>query len=323
MPADARNAETGNESVDVGVAGVLDGGEQFGGTNRADFFDRGQFVLADFIESFDGRQAKAKKSLNDLGADAVDVHDMFGAPVDETSFQNSRTVGIGAEHLCAIAVFVCAENGLCATYRAGCDLEILCAGGTFVVKNLQDFGNDLAGLMDDDDITNGYAAQDSIHEILIVQRGPGNGRTSQLDRVKYSNRCDHTGAACLELNIQQGRLFLFGRVFIGHRPSGIFVGLAELVVERHVIQFDDGAVNGIHADVATGVDLGDTRLDLLQKTLLFGDGIAEEGRGDVSIEKQTVAAVAAVPVDDVEAVVIQPGEVLILRLAELRLVFSI
>ena len=110
-----------------------------------------------------------------------------------------------------------------------------------VVLDPQHFGNDIPRFAHNDLVANADAL--FADKIFVVQRGTADGRTRQCHRFKHTGRCQYTGAPHLHLHIQQGGQLFLRRVFISHRPFGVFGGAAKQCPIGESIHLDHRTVN--------------------------------------------------------------------------------
>ena len=216
----------------------------------------------------------------------------------------------------AIAVLISAEDGGRPADRAGMN------GKRWIVRPVGDFQHlrdDFPGLVDEDFIAYGDAAQCRFHIAHVVQGRSGDRGSGQLNRVEHGNRRDDAGASGLQNDVRQGCLFLLRRILVGHRPAGELAGLAHLGVVVHTVELDDGAVDGIALFASAMVDVVDGGDDFLIDAFpeVVPGGKRRHGVVKAVFAPFVVAgAVAVIIRDDFEAVGLEPAEVRLLRLPE-------
>ena len=100
---------------------------------------------------------------------------------------------------------------------------------------------DLPRLLDNDGISNADIPLGD--EILVVQRGVGDGGSGQTDRSHHRLRCQNTGPADLNDDVLHRRLLLLRRVFPRSGPAGKFCRLTQLFPAGQSVQLDHSPVN--------------------------------------------------------------------------------
>src|SRR5207249_1303551 len=131
-----------------------------------------------------------------LVADLVDqrfshpfnVHHRAGGKVQDALAQLGWAVGVDT----AMVSLAFHAHYMAAAHRAmlGYMKRLMSARMLFIVDHFDDLGNHIAAALHHDPVANHHAQ--SLNFILVVERGAGDGRPSDWDRLKSSDRSEFT-----------------------------------------------------------------------------------------------------------------------------------
>ncbi len=105
----------------------------------------------------------------------------------------------------------------------------------------EDFGNDIAGLADDDRVANEDPL--GLHDVLVVQRRLTYDAARDTRRFHNGERCRAAGSPDRNDDVEQLRVHLLGRVLVRNRPPRRAARRAQLVVQSQLIDFHDDTVD--------------------------------------------------------------------------------
>ena len=111
-----------------------------------------------------------------------------------------------------------------------------------------DLGDDVAGLADDDRVALPHVLAG--HLLLVVQRGPGDGRPAHEDRGELGEGGGAAGPADADEDPLEDGGLLLGRELEGDGPAGRLAGGAHAPALVEVVDLDDGAVDLVAEVVA-------------------------------------------------------------------------
>ncbi len=181
--------------------------------------------------------ARRDQAPDDLVAQPLDVHRASAGEVQQplVALRRARHVGAPRGDLTLLAPYRSAAAGA----RGGHDERTL-ASVTQPFDGTHDLGDDVAGLAHDDRVADEHAL--APHLVFVMQRRPLDGRPRDLHRLEDREGCEHAGAAHAHLDVEQPRGLLLGRELVGDRPARRLGRVAQLVLERELVDFDHHAV---------------------------------------------------------------------------------
>ena len=134
------------------------------------------------------------------------------------------------------------------------------AGMAGVVHHAVDFGDHVSPPFDLHPISD-FDAQ-TLDFVEIVQRGSANRRAPDRNRLQDRDRGQFSRAAHLHENVLDLSGGGAGGIFVGDRPTRGFSGVTQFLLQLHLIELDDHAVNFIRQFLALGLRLLDEGEDL-------------------------------------------------------------
>src|SRR5271166_1024935 len=135
---------------------------------------------------------------------------------------------LGALNIRASHINLALQTGqrLTATRTSRWHLKCLLVTGSAFLQYLNDRWNDFTRLFDHHNVplTNVFAPD----LVAVVERCPRNRCPAHKYRVEIGHRSQFSGAAHIHLDGPHSRLSTFGLVFVRHRPTRRFRGVAKL-----------------------------------------------------------------------------------------------
>lgn len=159
-------------------------------------------------------QAGSDHLVDDLVAQAIDVHAAAAHPVEQTLLELCGAVD-GHAAVGNLAILV--NHGATAH---GADLghvPVDRIGRALVEHRAHDLGNHVARLVHDDGIALAHVFAADL--VDVVQRGARDGGAGDRHRVELGDRREHTSAANLDANLAQDGLLFLGRELKGNGPA--------------------------------------------------------------------------------------------------------
>ena len=109
--------------------------------------------------------------------------------------------------------------------------------------HLDDLGNDLASLLNQDRVANADAP--FLDKGFVMQRRPSHRRARDENRGQFRDRRQFSSPSHLHGNGEQVGLFLLGRVFVGGGPTRSPAREAELLLRIAVDHLDDRSIRAV------------------------------------------------------------------------------
>ena len=104
-----------------------------------------------------------------------------------------------------------------------------------------DLGNDIAGLAQHDEVADAHSL--AHHLGGVMKRGARDGGPGNEHRLHDSERGDAPGTPDLDVDVEQARAHLLGRVLVCGRPPGNAGRVSEIGLERARIELEDDPVD--------------------------------------------------------------------------------
>ena len=183
-------------------------------------------------------QAGGDHLVDDLVAQAVDVHAAAAHPVEQALLELRGTVD-GDAAVGHLAILV--DHGAAAH---GADLghvPVNRIGRALIEHRAHDLGNHVARLVHDDGVALAHVFTTDL--VDVVQRGARDGGAGDRHRVELGDRREHTGAAHLDANFAQDGLLFLGRELKGNGPSRRAGGKAQIELLLEAVNLYDHAVD--------------------------------------------------------------------------------
>ena len=171
-----------------------------------------------------------------------------------------RTGEIGAAHRRALVRVI--KNGFPAGGAAVGHLVFGRARKPCFGVRTDHFGNDVAGLLERDEVAHANVAL--ADKVGIVERRTRDGRACKADRLKHRGWGQYTRAPDGDRDIEKPRLLLLGRELVGDRPLRGVRTLAEKESVGEAVDLNDDAVDVVGERVALVSNRLDKRGDLVK-----------------------------------------------------------
>ncbi len=140
--------------------------------------------------------------------------------------------------------------------------DALLVTGALLLVHADDGGDDLAGLLDDDEVTHPDVL--ALDLLEVVQRGVAHGAAAEEDRLQPRDGRERAGAADLDVDGEQPGLRLLGLVFVGDGPARGLARGAEVALLGERVHLDDRAVGFVGQLLALLVEFTDGFDDFLR-----------------------------------------------------------
>ncbi len=144
------------------------------------------------------------------------------------------------------------------------EFDWLFVAGAKVGEDFEDFGDDVAGFVNDDAVAD--AEVFALDLVFVVKSGAGNGRAIDEGWFEDGDGCDGAGAADLEEDIEDAAGDFLGGEFVSDGVARGFGGLPHLGLGFEVVDFDDDAVDVIRQFLA-----------FFNPTMAMGDDLFDVG----------------------------------------------
>ena len=206
--------------------------------------------------------------VDDLDAQAVDVHGTARAPVDQALGCLRGAVDRDA----AIGNLALLTHHARAARGAGLGhLELNGIGGAQLKDGPHDLGNHVARLVHHDGIAHAHVLAADL--VDVVQGRARDGRAGHQHGVELGHRGKHAGAAHLHTNLAQHGALLLGRELEGDRPAGRTGGKSQGGLVGKRVDLDHHAIDVVVQLFAPGQGIGAKLMDLGRARAAGGVGI--------------------------------------------------
>ncbi len=139
-------------------------------------------------------------------------------------------------------------EGFLANWAVFGEFDWCFVAGAEVGEDFEDFGDDVAGFVNDDAVAN--AEVFALDFVFVMQGGAGNGGAIDEGWFEDSDGCDGASAADLKDDIENAAGDFLGREFVGDGVARGFGGLPHLGLGFEVVDFDNDAVDVIRQFLA-------------------------------------------------------------------------
>ena len=217
-----------------------------------DIVDRKLVEVCDIVD-----QAGSDHLVDDLVAQAVDVHAAAAHPVEQTLLKLRGAID-GDAAVGNLAVLV--DHGAAAHGADLGHLPVNAVGRALVEHRAHDLGDYVACLVHDDGVALAHVFATDL--VNVVQRGARDGGAGDRHRVELGNRREHTGAAHLDADFAQDGLLFLGRKLKGNGPARRAGSKAQVELLLKAIDLYDHAVDVVVQVTAVLKRLGTELVDL-------------------------------------------------------------
>ena len=229
-------------------------------------------------------QASGNHLVDNLVAQAVDVHAAAAHPVEQTLLELRGAID-GNTTVGDLAILV--DHGAAAH---GADLghvPVNAVGRALVEHGAHDLGNHVACLVHDDSVALAHVFAADL--VDVVQRGARDGGAGDRHRVELSDRREHTGAAHLDANLAQDGLLFLGRELKGDGPTRRTGGKAQVELLLEAVDLYDHAVDVVVQVTAMLEGLGTELVDLGRRGAACHVGVDAKAGTAQPVQKLTLA----------------------------------
>ena len=229
-------------------------------------------------------QASGDHLVDDLVAQAVDVHAATAHPVQQTLLELcgavNRYAAVG--HLAILVDHGAAAHGADLGH-----LPVDRIGRALVKHRTHDLGDHVARLVHDDGVALAHVLAANL--VDVVQRGARDGGAGNRHRIELGDRREHTGAAHLDANLAQDGLLFLGRELKGNGPARRASGKAQVELLLEAVDLYDHAVDVVVQITAVLKCLGTELVNLSRRGAAGHVGVDAEAGAAQPVEELTLA----------------------------------
>ena len=229
-------------------------------------------------------QASGDHLVDDLVAQAVDVHAATAHPVQQTLLELRWAID-GHTTIGNLAVLV--DHGAAAYGADLGHLPVNAVDRALVEHGTHNLGDHVTRLVHDDGVALAHVLAADL--VDVVQRGARDGGAGDRHRVELGDRREHAGATHLDANLAQDGLLFLGRELKGDGPTRRTGGKAQVELLLEAVDLYDHAVDVVVQVTAMLEGLGTELVDLGRRGAACHVGVDAKAGATQPVQELTLA----------------------------------